>query len=106
MKTITFTFINSLIDEELFHWTMPYDPRKAIFGFYSEFYKTQMEFAKQEIRMEGVWIKSSVRISSKKTDRIIFHRKGFELDLPKDFKPKDIDIVLLHLEAKRLSLTN
>ena len=104
MKTIIITVRNTFLQTELAKYILPYNPKKAMFGWYSDFWKTQRLIHANVEKIDKNFIRAKIAFEEKQTDRMkIIFPSGAGLDAPFNLKAIDCDIIGLHLEALRLA---
>lgn len=104
MKTITIIVSNTFLDSEIARYIMPYNPLKAMFGWYSDFWKSTRLVHRDIEQIDKIFIRSKIIIENKKTDRIkVLLPSGAGLDCPFDLKPIDCDVINLHLKGVKLA---
>lgn len=103
-KQITIIVRNTFLDKDLCTYIFPYSPYKAMFGWYSKFWKKARRDHSDIGSIDKNFIRADFNIKRNKTDRMkIIFPSGFSLDAPFDLNKTDIEILQLHIKALLLA---
>lgn len=104
-RQVSFTIYDKFLKKMIVIATMPIDPYKAIFGYYSGLCKDSMDAMAEVDRIPRSRIGVSVKIEPLKVDRLILRtRNNAVLDCPPDMNEKQITIIQHHLAGAKLAL--
>ncbi len=104
MKTLTITVGNTFLNNELAKYIFAFDPTKAMFGWYSDFWRKIRISHANISKIDKNFIRAKITYDNAKTDRIkIILPSGAGMDIPSDLRSIDCDIILLHLKALQLA---
>ena len=105
MKTIIISVFNTFLDEEIVRYIFPYDPYKAMFGWYSSFWRDMKPVLASVKNIDKKKIKANIFLTKNKTDRMkVVLPRGLALDAPFDMSKKDCEIIQMNLESIRMAL--
>lgn len=105
MKAIKIDVHNTLTDEHIATYEMPFDPRKSVMGFYSRFWKTIRILHANSEKVDKRSIRGSIQLFKLKSEKRMNVRfaSGASLDTPFELNQTDCDIIKLHIQALQLS---
>lgn len=102
--TITYNIFNSIDSSPLVEITMPWDYRRAVKGFYSDFWKAYRRVCASNHKLEKQNVRAAITRNKIRTNRgKITLPSGTMFDFPFDMNTVDFKIVNLHLDALSLS---
>lgn len=99
-KIIEFVVMNKFYETEVLKITMPYNPYKSLFGYYSRLWKNIKKVMSTTENVQQNHIRLRQVIRAGKTDRMIFEfESGVILDMPHDSTKYDFEIVIAQLNV-------
>lgn len=102
-RQLTVIYHDTFADCDIATCTVPYNPRRAMFGYYSSLFKDFKDALIEVTGIEGRLIKTHIKRFKGASDRIsIKLHNGAELDMPAELTKKDLDIIGLHLKAAEI----
>lgn len=104
-KTLIIKCYNLFFDRDVITIEMPVDRQKASTGYYSKMWRGAKKNIATHERTSKEYLNVTVTVRKVVTKNMtITTGGGVKLVMPSDFSKVDLKIVLLHLEAKILSL--
>ncbi len=102
MRQLIVTYTNTFTETEIVSVQIPYNPNKAMYGYYTRLLKG----FKAILIPHREHVRCSVVVRKFKSERMIVSLpNGVKLDAPAELSTTDIKIISLNLEAIKLRLT-
>jgi len=107
MEKIVISVYHKFLKRDILKWEFWYDREKATVGWYSRFWKKTRQSVADDMKTPIYWIRCKVELIEGKDNRTILSLpSGFKIDMPENMNDVDYEIILLHLQALKLSCNN
>jgi hypothetical protein len=104
MKTLIFDIENKFIEEPIYTVTMPFDPRRAMKGFYSKYFMKLKSMLSKDENVPAKFIGIKIKRDPKKSNgRVQINLpSGAILNYPDDVDEYDLKIIKAQLDVMKM----